>query len=306
MDKGSEDTSKVSYPKWYTNLMKDVAGTLGDYAGDPKVTVAGRTADQTAAGDGYRNLMSYLQGTGGMEQGALSTLGRSGRAVDQAISAGNLAASAAGNVDKISAGDISALANPYMEEQQAIGMRRLGEARDSSQANIGQRAAAAGAFGGSREALERSNLANNYMTQVNDMRAQTASDAYGVGAQLAGTNAAAQNNSNQAAANYLMQGGQNAANYMMQGVTADQNAYGLASNLANQYAGRMSAGIGGLYGYGNDMQGYNQQVADAADGYTGYQRTMPLWGGGVPTTTTQSSNNNGDWMGALTMGLSFL
>ena len=284
-DNESETTTSVSYPSWYEKLLKGTSEKIGEYVENPDVKIAGRTKDQTAVGQGYRDLMSYLGGTQGLASGSLDTLG-------QYLSAVN----AARDVDTVTPSDISALANPYMEEQQRIGMDRLNEGRAAAQSSIGQRAAAAGAFGGSREAIERSNLTQDYLSQVDAMRAQTAADAYGMGAHLATNNAAATN-----------QGRQAAAGYLMQGVTSDQNAYGLSSDLANQYTGRMATGLSGLYGYGNDMQGFNQARADADSGYTAYGRLMPILGGPMPKSQTEvaPSNNGGAWGSAL-MGMRLL
>lgn len=295
----SKTTSEVKLPDWYEAILKDAAGEIGKYVKNPDIAIADRNKNQSNAGKGYRELVKYLGGTKGFEDGALDTVGQYMDAVNRA-----------GNVERVTPErvterDIAALANPYMEEQQRIGMERLNEGRQASQAGIGQRAAAAGAFGGSREAVERGALDKSYLQSVDAMRAQTAADAYGIGATLAQNNANAGNAASQYNANAANGANLAAASYLMQGVTADQNAWNLASGLANQYAGRMQSGLGSMYGYGNDLQGYNQTKADARSGYTAYQRLMPLMGTMPQSTTTTAPSNNGGWLGAAMTGLSF-
>lgn len=110
-------------------------------------------------------------------------------------SAQSIASSTIGNRD------IDQFANPFAEKQMDSQIGRVNDAYKSSQADIGARAAAGGAFGGSGEAIQRSMLDKNRMKEVNEIASQVGYDSYNTGASLARGNADARTSALQAAGN---------------------------------------------------------------------------------------------------------
>jgi hypothetical protein len=170
----------------------------------------------------------------------------------------NLQMQAAGNVGTRSftqPGSASAYMSPYMQNVVDIQQREAQRQADIAGTGRGARAAQAGAFGGSRQAIENAEAARNLATQKGDIQAQGLQAAY---QSAQGQFNAEQNAALQAAlANQGVQqqtGVQNlSALLQTQGLGAQT---GLQAALANQQAGmttQQQQELARQYGYGQQM-----------------------------------------------------
>lgn len=145
--------------------------------------------------------------------------------------------------DKVRAGsfkdaDVSGYMNPYLNEVEANAVRNLQGATQLAVNKIGDQAAAAKAFGGSRQGISEGVAIAEGTKQAGDLSARLRSDAYDKALQQISTD---QNRALQAdLAN--QQAGMTAARYGMDAALANQQAnltnarYGLDAVLANQNA----------------------------------------------------------------------
>lgn len=292
---------------------KGALDAMAPYLKNPQAYVAPLNPYQEAVGAGAQGLVDYGKATnyagqltdyssqylalGGMPGGNADILnqyipGYSQQAIDAST---------------IDMGDIAAFANPYAEALTDAGMRRLDQSYQSSQRDIGAQAAAGGAFGGSGEYIRRNMLDEDRMNSARDLAVQAKSDAYGIGAQLAGQNAAAQSAALQQAGNDIYGRALGSATYG-DNVRNDQfnrqlaglqgaSQYGLSmaganNGFANDYTTRQLQSLGLLGGYGDLVRQQAQQQGD--QNYTSFARMASLIPGVQPTqTTTQPTNNTG-------------
>lgn len=316
MSFGKDDTQtttqEVKFPKYVEEAQKTLAqgATKGlkPYLDAPEAFVAPLNPNQQRIGTAAGGLLDFAQGTQGLGQLAdyapqfMAQMG----GMDQFIPGYSQQAIDASTIDM---NDIQAFANPYAEGVLDTGMRRLDEAYNASQNDIGARAAAAGAFGGSREAVQRNMLDEDRMNAASDMASQIAYDSYGIGAQLAGQNAAAQTAALQAAGNDVY-GRALGANQMDLSALGSAANYGLSrGNFMNQAAGdylnRNMSAAGLLGGYGDLERAYAQQMGDR--NWTQFGRLA----GYIPgiqgsQQTTQPVNNTGLLGTAMTAASLFL
>lgn len=230
--------------------------------------------------------------------------GGNANALDQFIPGYSQQAIDASTIDM---NDIMGFANPYADAVMDNGMRRLDQAYGSTQADIGAQSAAAGAFGGSGEYIRRNMADEDRMNAVNDLSTQTMYDSYGMGAQLAGQNAANETQALMAAGNDVYGRALGAATYgdnvrndefnrQMAGLQGAAgyglSAAGANNGFANDFTTRQLQSLGLLGGYGDLERQYQQQMGDRD--YTSFGRMASLVPGVQPNqTTTQPTNNTG-------------
>jgi hypothetical protein len=148
-------------------------------------------------------------------------------------------------------GSASAYMSPYMQNVVDIQQREAQRQADIAGTGRGARAAQAGAFGGSRQAIENAEAARNLATQKGDIQAQGLQSAYQA--------AQGQFNAEQQAA--LV----NAANAAQYGQAANQ-----LSEQSRQYGAgyglqALQSGMQGMQNYGSLSGLYNQQQQNIAN-----------------------------------------
>lgn len=238
-------------------------------------------------------------------------------------------------IEQISGNDALALGNPFREAMTRVAIDNIDDDRMKREADIGARAARRGAFGGSGEALSHYMNDKNAGERIDDAVTKMAYDSYNVGSGLAQQNASL---ATQAQDRFINTAFQNAQNDRQAYSTADalQNSYfnrgmaadnfdmqamqvadglegnyidrnlgilGTAQDLDRGYLANTTGAAGTVYGMGNDLQAYNQTIADAP--YTQFSRAFgTLPGYSAPQTSTQPVYNNtwGQMAGGLLTG----
>lgn len=235
-------------------------GMLGNFLGQtPNFRVAGQNADQQQAYSLYRQVgqdaftaspisvpsAGYTpqlvgQATGYTAQTAGMPAEYNPRIAGDAAVYGATGTNGPALVDGAS---IGAMMNPFVNNVVDPMISRLRRERDTNSAGIGARAAAAGGFGGSGEAIQRSLNDRALNDQVASTAGQLMSQAYGQAAQLAGQNAQmrnadaqfnasatnASNAANAAATNAMAQFNAGAINRSAQDNQAARNNFALAN-----------------------------------------------------------------------------
>jgi hypothetical protein len=218
-----------------------------------------------------------------------------GNASDMAAAA----AGRAGQASQINGQNIAQMANPYMRMVADGQIKQLRDSHDEMSADIGARAAAAGSFGGSREAVERSQLADNYIDQTSNAMAQNLAQGYNVGAGLAGQNASLAD----AAKGRELQGMLNAAGLDLQGITGanaarlgqsqfDMSKASTANDVLGDVFTRQLQGGQTLAGIGDVLRGYDQQLIDVPQNLLNFGASVIPGTTGSTTTSTQPVYNN--------------
>lgn len=145
--------------------------------------------------------------------------------------------------------------NPYVESVINPALADMRRQRDISSAEIGARSAAAGSFGGSREAIQRGQLDRSLGEQTSQLVPSLLSAAYDRAQALASGNVDRQQASNQQNASLGTQVGlSNAGNSLA--------AYGIQNNLQSSDLNRQLTAINALLGGGKMQQDLVQRNLD--------------------------------------------
>lgn len=225
---GEEDNATYNkYKDLLGNIVGSASSGMQPYLDNPGYQVAPMNDWQNQAGNA-----------------ALGMLGQG--------SAGSYASQIAGAGDGVSVADIMGYANPLADSLNQAGQHQLDTSFARSSSDIGNRAAASGAFGGSREAVQRGMLDENMLNATNQMTAGNEATAYQLGSGLATGN-------------------------------ADRNLNALLGADSSRLAGLgYDASAAGLLGsFGDQRQGYQQSVNDAP--YTTATQLLGLLSGNQPT-----------------------
>lgn len=224
-------TAVQTVPDYVSAAQKNLYGSgqtvLGGLLGSqPNYTTAGLNPDQTGAYDLVRSLAkgSFANkapnfninpimpgtynavGTGGPSTYAATGMGDGARYAATGMGdAAQYAATGTGGPALIKGGDIQALIDPYVQSVIDPALANMRRQSDISSAQIGAQSAAAGAFGGSREALRQGQNTRALGEQTAQLVPQLMSQAYGQAAQLAGQNAQMRNTDAQFNAGVLNQ-----------------------------------------------------------------------------------------------------
>lgn len=247
------------------NFVMNPDGTPKTYEGgeqlsyDPSKAVAGFSPMQQAAQQGIAGLK--VPGQFGQAQditgaGILGAMGTAGQA-NNLYGMGNQANALGQSANPYTfQNQVGGYMNPYMQQVLAPQMDELRRQYDITGQQQSAQAVGAGAFGGSRQALQRAENQRNLGTAQSQALGQAYNNAFNQ----------AQNQYNQANA-FQMQGLQNAAAMYGQGIGAQQAAYNQAMQGGNQLANlgqQELAAQQGIYGLQNQagaqQQALQQQI----------------------------------------------
>lgn len=190
----------------------------------PAFGVAGLNPDQDAAINGTRDLFTEIQNYRG-------PTGQAGL--------GNASAA------QLDPNAIAKFQNPFTDQVIDTSLNNMRRNYDQTDANLGARLAAAGAYGGSREAVARSLNARNFGDQASSTNAQLRSQGFDKASALASQDAQMRQQANLANASAANATANNNASREMQGY--------------NDWFGHAMQSIGGLQGVGT----LQQQLAQA-------------------------------------------
>ena len=287
----SSSTKTTTLPEWITQGQKDVLGgqinnmdtgqlLTGNFTGQaPNYGVMGIMPDQLFANDLARQVAN----------GVFTTPRPSPMSAMQGFLNGGAGQATAA---QLKPGDIAPMMNPYIDLALDPTMARLKQQQDEIQAKIGGDAAAAHAFGGSREAVGRSLADRDYRNTA----AQTVGSMLSAGFDKA-SGLAQQNVANQQQVNLA-----NAANEM-QGGNQMLAAMGLENNSADADLRRKMDVINLLNAFGGQSRAIGQQAIDTP--FTMLQRMIaatpkiPFETLPQGTTTSESESSGGqNFLGA--------
>jgi hypothetical protein len=184
--------------------------------------------------------------------------------------------------EQVSAGEIQQFLNPYTQNVVDTTLQQMTRQRDETAAKNGARAAAAGAFGGSRQALQSAQLDRSFGEQVQNATATLMSAGFDKATATAMANAQMRQQTGQA--------NQQASNAAAQfGASAQNNA-----NLANQSAQNAAAQFGA--GAQNTAALTNAAAQNAASQFgANAQNTAGQFNAGAQNTAgqfgAQAANN---------------
>ena len=302
MGKGSKThttTQTTQVPPYIEEAQRALFGRTGEYIDENYDDPSSRVAPLT---DHHNSAFNMLSNTAGMMTTPNADYSRTIAAqdytpdIDGYGNASNMAAAAAGRAGQatqITGSDIAEMANPFMRMVADGQIRQLRDSHDEMSADIGARAAAAGAFGGSREAVERSRLADNYVDQTSDAMAENLAQGYNIGASLAGQNASLED----AGKNRELSGMLTAAGLDLQGVTGanaarlgdaqfDVNTASTASDVLGDVFNRQLQGGQTVASIGDILRGYDQQQLDVPMELLNFgANVIPGTTGGTSTST---------------------
>lgn len=221
----------VSYAPWIGQLQKVLGGTgLGltqNFLGNaPNYGVAGFTPDQEKGFDMLRGSALQYGASGGTP--SYAEMMQDGRM----------------NAAQLGAGDYQQFMNPFLDAVVSPTMANLQRQKANTAAEIDARSAAAGAYGGSRGALQRAQLDRSAGETAAQLLPALYSSAYNSATGLASQNVDRQQQANAANANNAL------------------SAYGLGSQLQTADLNRQLAAIGALLSGGQTQQGLAQQSID--------------------------------------------
>jgi hypothetical protein len=308
MGKGSKThttTQTTQVPGYIEDAQKALFGKTQEliepYLNDPGQRVAPLTGYHDEAFNALQNSARLANSEGADYSRYISQLGYSpdiagyGNASDMAAAA----AGRAGQASQITGQNIAQMANPYMRMVADGQIKQMRDSHDEMSADIGARAAAAGSFGGSREAVERSRLADNYVDQTSNAMAQNLAQGYNVGAGLAGQKASLAD----AAKGRELQGMLSAAGLDLQGITGanaarlgqsqfDMSKASTANDVLGDVFTRQLQGGQTLAGIGDVLRGYEQQQLDVPYNLLNqYSGIIPGVTGSTSTSTQPVYNN---------------
>lgn len=277
--------------KWLVN-----AGTnmTDPFLQVPNQLVAGFTPDQLAGMDLGRQIAQNTVSGPKWQQNVFGALG-----------GGNTYSPfEAATIDMGRVGDVTQqLLNPYMQNVVDTTMRRMGQDRDATAAQIGARAAAASPFGGSGEAIQRAQLDRSHGDNVSSTLAGLLSQGFNQAQQsalgIAQTEAANRQSADATNAAGLASGGESEKNRYL-------NAIQLGSSLEDADINRQLMGLQTLLSGGQMQQDQFQAGLDAPWKALAIQQGItPQDQSGTSTTNgTKSTTSSGG--GSLISGLAGL
>lgn len=226
-------TGGTSYAPWIGQLQQALGGTaLGltqNFLGNASnYGIAGFNPDQEKGFDMLRG--SALQYGGGSGSNVPS--------MDAIMQGGRM------NAAQLGAGDFQQFMNPYIQSVIDPTLQNLQRQKANTAAEIDARSAAAGAYGGSRGALQRAQLDRSMGETTAQLVPALLSAGYDRATGLASQNVDRQQQANAANANNAL------------------SAYGLGSQLQTADLNRQLAAIGALLSGGQTQQGLAQQSLD--------------------------------------------
>lgn len=280
--KGSSSSStseqaETMYPQWQQNALQGLVGTgaamNAPFLNVPKYGVSGLNVDQMKAFDLARQSAKQAYMGGKPEVQGPTTMDP-----------------ASVNAAQISGDAIKAQMNPYLKQVMTPAVDQAWQNRQRTQADIGARAAAAGAFGGSREALQRGQADKTFMQDTTQLVASLMAQGYDRASAIAQANAQMQQQANLTNADY------------QQDANRTNLAYGLESARledamrSNDQQRQLSA-LQQLLGVGNQQQLFGQAVLDYP--FTALQRLTGVVPKNLNSQTntesqTESENSSGE------------
>lgn len=316
-------------PQYVTDAQQGLLGTgqnLYDdfYNATPNYRVAGFNADQTAGFDLTRQAAQnaftnnpslpswYGQSTPTMPTAAYTYGAMS--------SAPNFYNGASMNAAQVGGADIQGLMNPFTQSVIDPTLAQMRQGHDATSAQIGAQSAAAGSFGGSREALRQGQNDRALGEQTALTTAQLNSQAYQQAAALAQANAqmrqsadqfnaSSQNTANQSnvnsanTANQFNASANNSANQFnstqqnardqfiaslgLQGRSQDLQAAQLQNTFANDAYQRQMAAVAAMLGIGTTEQNQLQNILNVPTS------SLAAYAGMVPSQVPVNSNSVG-------------
>lgn len=329
MSKGSDDTQQTtqatstSYPQWQQSALQGInqAGlALAQNSVKPSAyQTAGMNADQLKAFDlarqtaqnAYQGGATGISGPTSMQAAQVGAPTMAGSAQ---VGAPTMATAAQVNPNAIAGG-----MNPYLAAVLAPAMKQAERSRDSNMADIGAKAAAAGAFGGSREALQRGQADRAFQESTQTMVANLMSQGWDQASALAQANASMQQQTaltNAGAANTaaLQQAGYDQQTGLTNAAAANANqqlnaGYQQAANQTNLNYGlsraqmedalksndlsRQQSAMQQMLGIGNQQQLFGQTVLDQPwTALSRYASLVPQNLNASGTGTTTSPDNS--------------
>ena len=244
-------STTTSYPEW-TQAFNQAVANAGFNMLSPQLQtspfqVAGLNPDQMKAFDLTRDMTlgAFAGPNQNMQQAMQGLMNASGGNTQAAM----MPAAQTGAMD------FAQFMNPFQQAVVDTTMRNMQREKNRTSAEIGARAASAGSFGGSREAVQRANLDRNFTDQAGQMVAQLMSQGYDRATAMAQANTALRQSAN--AAN------QGALNNMAQFNVANQIALpALLDRLQTNQQARQTNALQALLGVGNQQQAFAQTALD--------------------------------------------
>lgn len=238
-----ETTQKTSYDPWISNAQQGAFGwalaqNLPDLMRSGQYSHAGFNMDQQKGFDSVRNMLNQWGPGTDTTAGARGMLGQ----VGDYIGRGSNATAA-----QLSPDAYREFMNPYVQDVLVPATNELQRQTENARAGLGARAAAAGAYGGSRGALQEAQLDRSLQETGSRLVADTMAQAYDKATALAEGNTNRQQQTSLQNANNAMQG----ANTMI-------SSAGMLDSLLNSDFSRGRSVISDLLSTGafqqNDMQ----------------------------------------------------
>lgn len=321
---GGDDTqtttqqTATNYPQWTQDALKGLvgAGTAmnSPFLQVPRYQTAGMNPDQMKAMDLARQTAQSVY------QGGQTAIKGDTTAQPAQLGGPAMASAASATAQQVDPNAIAGNMNPFIDAVIDPALKQAARSRDENQASIGQRAAASGSFGGSREAIERGQADRAYQEGTASMVAQLMAQGWDQASALAQANA--QMRQQTALSNAGMQQQTNMANQ------SASNTYGLTQGGYDQQAAMYNAGIPmerarmedalrtsdmarqqsamqGLLGMGNQQQLFAQSVLDTPwTALSRYASLVPqVYNSSGTATSTQPDNSPGFLQSLLGAGL---
>lgn len=205
MGKGSgttETTQQTSYAPWINQAQQGafaaaLAQNLPDLMRSGQYSHAGFNMDQQKGFDSVRNMLNQWGPGTDTTAGARGMLGQVGDWLGRGSNA---------EAAQLGATDYQQFMNPYIESVLQPATDELQRQTENARAGLGARAAAAGAYGGSRGALQEAQLDRSLQETGSRLVADTMAQAYDKATALAEGNTNRQQQTNLSNANNAMQG----------------------------------------------------------------------------------------------------
>lgn len=302
--RNATQTQRTEWPEWVENAQQQLVEGAGEaitpYLGNSSPFVAPLTADHRAVSDGARGLAgfnqtvdfspnamgvftanegtNYAPGVGELldmaKSGDMSDAARelmqhnSGKSlVDPILGMTGRAGAAIPVASKFattSLNDIADVTNPLFNSMIDLQVDRIDDAHKKSATDIASRYAKGRAFGGSGEAIARSQLDRSRIDAVKDATIETADRAFSQGAGIAGSNTASEN----AAIGRTTGAIQTDANY-------DLGVLGQADNALGSYTNRVLSPMQAADGFGGNTFNRLLSGIQAQEGLqTGYTNRL--------------------------------
>ena len=197
-----ETTQKTSYDPWISNAQQGAFGwalaqNLPDLMRSGQYSHAGFNMDQQKGFDSVRNMLNQWGPGTDTTAGARGMLGQ----VGDYIGRGSNATAA-----QLSPDAYREFMNPYVQDVLVPATNELQRQTENARAGLGARAAAAGAYGGSRGALQEAQLDRSLQETGSRLVADTMAQAYDKATALAEGNTNRQQQTSLQNANNAMQG----------------------------------------------------------------------------------------------------